>query len=767
MAPVLKIKCNDQVHRLILPEGEPTYEKVQEAISQVYADGVVDAKYLDDEGDLCTLSPGSFSDFLGLSDGKTLKLEVSVVSPPAASSAVSSDAIVVAAPSNVAMSEFAPEAPQGNPTANVSGGFLQGSAGKGNHFSAAVNAAKPFLEMLAGKAASFRARHDGKGCRKGGRGPTLEKIYFMLAQLRRNDALNPKSAAALILHSLPQLVENIAECSEKLDVILQQRMQELRPVIKDLQSLTANTPGLEECESVLKGLMSEEAAVDSKMVSTLLKALEALPFEARATFLKAFFASQEARLEDFLIQADKNMPCAPLSPLEHAGITCDSCERCPVKGLRFKCKSRPDYDLCAECFVDKAAVNGDECSGNDFSMMFWPTSSVWQWMGGVGKGMGKGMWNGMGSCEFKANADAKGKSKGKCGKTKGGKRRCHKAGSEAKDEMPRRCAREGCCYAATWHPTHCCARCVQSADGTHHGSRCERKPAPDIALEATCEEADGTLQHGPRYDLTFPVEVEDGRRLTISWNREDVPEHVAETFAQAHNIPLPEVATIVAFVRHANVATTTASGQGKSVPEAPHKETSKVGHSVDVECAAPAANVAEARSSDWRSEASRIFKLADKGQKGKLDMADLVDVRDGEEHAEAMMSKADTDKDGCLSEDEWSAFFTEIAIKSQRNALKLLRLYERQINQRRSCHAQSPDAAPPRALDTPSMAATDAGAATAVASPADPSEAERDLYSNARTLEQMGFGSAEELLEVLRSNQGNMQNAIDALLDGR
>merc|ERR1712032_410876 len=83
---------------------------------------------------------------------------------------------------------------------------------------------------------------------------------------------------------------------------------------------------------------------------------------------------------------------------------------------------------------------------------------------------------------------------------------------------------------------------------------------------------------------------------------------------------------------------------------------------------------------DWRSEAVRIFELADKDHNGQLDMSELLDVRSSEEYAEKMMKEADTSKTGSLSEDEWLAHIKIIADKSERSAIKLLRLYERNIN---------------------------------------------------------------------------------------
>merc|ERR1719183_1864546 len=53
------------------------------------------------------------------------------------------------------------------------------------------------------------------------------------------------------------------------------------------------------------------------------------------------------------------------------------------------------------------------------------------------------------------------------------------------------------------------------------------------------------------FDFTFPVVVEDGRCLTISWNRADDIEQVAACFANEHGIPLDELPTIKGFLEHA------------------------------------------------------------------------------------------------------------------------------------------------------------------------------------------------------------------------
>lgn len=67
MAVTLKLKCAGEIYRLTL--RDPSYESVLRAIAK--AQLVLSAlKYIDDEGDLCTLSAVSFSDFLELQGGQ-------------------------------------------------------------------------------------------------------------------------------------------------------------------------------------------------------------------------------------------------------------------------------------------------------------------------------------------------------------------------------------------------------------------------------------------------------------------------------------------------------------------------------------------------------------------------------------------------------------------------------------------------------------------------------------------------------------------------
>jgi len=58
---------------------------------------------------------------------------------------------------------------------------------------------------------------------------------------------------------------------------------------------------------------------------------------------------------------------------------------------------------------------------------------------------------------------------------------------------------------------------------------------------------------GGQYDFTYPVEVADGRRLNICWNRGDDPQAVALNFARQHGgIAANELPDIVNFIQQAS-----------------------------------------------------------------------------------------------------------------------------------------------------------------------------------------------------------------------
>lgn len=123
------------------------------------------------------------------------------------------------------------------------------------------------------------------------------------------------------------------------------------------------------------------------------------------------------------------------------------------------------------------------------------------------------------------------RGKGMCGK---GKR---KAGDMDNEE--RKCSSTECKFQATWHPTHCCHACA--AGQKSHGPMCEQCQQSSQVKMETC--------NGDT--MSFPVEVADGRNLIIEWKRGENPVEAAAKFAQQHAIQQDELASIIDFICHA------------------------------------------------------------------------------------------------------------------------------------------------------------------------------------------------------------------------
>jgi len=154
-------------------------------------------------------------------------------------------------------------------------------------------------------------------------------------------------------------------------------------------------------------------------------------------------------------------------------------------------------------------------------------------------------------CKGKSKGEGKEKGKGRCS----AKRVVDEVDNDSMECKPRACAREGCSFAATWHPTHCCGSCAHSKG--EHGPRCEHKPMPEMAAQGGVKHEEvttGKQQMANQefgFDFAFPVVVEDGRRLTIAWNKLDDLQQVAEGFMLEHSIPPEEFPTIKGFLEHA------------------------------------------------------------------------------------------------------------------------------------------------------------------------------------------------------------------------
>lgn len=368
-------------------------------------------------------------------------------------------------------------------------------------------------------------------------------------QLHSNGSLDATSVAALGVHLLPKLLCYLLHCAGKIDHKVEKNFSELKPILEQLCILVASTPGLQQCTTDIENLLATGGVAASETLLLLLTALDALPLEQQVAFFNALYVTQESHIASRIEAAKWHKPWLPTLPMEHEGVTCDGCAQKPLTGLRFKCATCPDFDLCAECFTKRSLFHRGECSAHEFDIVpVWGKGGKgWgkRWRDLVHAKAGKGFGKGLGTECFQ------GKSKGK------GKRFC-KGGVHVSDvshevQQQRPCLREGCRFAATWHPTHCCEAC--RAHGNQHGLRCQQVEVAQHPIETQPDDKgkseDAMNDKKPLFEFTFPVEVEDGRRLTISWNRSDNLEQVAADFANEYGIASDELPTIKAFLEHA------------------------------------------------------------------------------------------------------------------------------------------------------------------------------------------------------------------------
>merc|ERR1719210_235574 len=71
-----------------------------------------------------------------------------------------------------------------------------------------------------------------------------------------------------------------------------------------------------------------------------------------------------------------------------------------------------------------------------------------------------------------------------------------------------------------------------------------------------------------------------------------------------------------------------------------------------------------------------------------MDMEELANVRNSKELATAMMKQWDADLSGTINKDEWLNYFAKSFEKNEKNALIVLKLYEKQIGENKDMHLQ-------------------------------------------------------------------------------
>jgi len=503
---VLKISYQGELRRCLIEDI--TYNVVIETISKTFPE-VKDysAKYVDEEGDACTLCASSFPDFLAVSragnssadvPSNKLILRLELISTLAAASEsaksfeeqacehlgnLGAGAIPMLAPMLAGMKGLFKGKGEGKCRRAAGDGSADGSMDMSTCPMALMMA--PMMGMFAGMKGLFKGKGKGKG-----------KYPWVAGDAGASSFITPKKLASFLTAMLPKVLPHVvSQDLQFLGHALQGAISgdaELRTVLESMKQLLEKTEGLQHCAGSLEAALGGDVDSVGQFLLALLTGLDVLSFERQIAFFEDFCNSCWGKIQQLIAMMEQFMPWIG-QMLVHPHVICDGCGANPIKGPRFKCKSLPNFDLCGECFAQKNSVNDGQCAEHDFDCIMMPGRGM------CGKGMcGKGMWEGKGM--WKGKGHCKGKRKA----------------SETQKMETETCTGE---------------------------------------------------------TMSFPVEVADGRKLQIQWQRGEDPATAAARFAQEHAIQYDELAAIIDFIRHAEQITP--SAESKQADQEPAKDANE------------------------------------------------------------------------------------------------------------------------------------------------------------------------------------------------
>jgi len=392
MCAVVKLQYADgEIYRLTV-QGELSFESVIEAVATCRPElepscfqegGSCSLKYADDEGDLCTLAPATFVDFVEQSGGpnaRILKLKLQVSKEAELKKNQSSK------------TEDAPL----EPTASVEELPCQGPPpGLGKEDSGAD---------LSGWRNSVGGGPGAWG--PGGCGGGPKRLLMALKALRDTGMLTPAMFASLAVQWLPLVTQRVARKIDKINHMARNGLDEtVRRMLEGVKEQASTTQGLETYATPLSEALGAGHGPRrlGESVLELLKALRGLAFEAQASFCESLAERLMPILDDIIRgwQGDDssstswcNSNGSPAPWQHHFGVTCDGCNANPIVGPRFKCPVCPDYDLCGNCYTRKMQLHGScPAAQKDFQCIIFP---------GAGAGKGKS------GCKGSEKADSKG-----------------------------------------------------------------------------------------------------------------------------------------------------------------------------------------------------------------------------------------------------------------------------------------------------------------------------------------------------------------------
>ena len=341
---VVKVQCvNGDIYRLTLKESkeEPSFEAILELVANgcnvktsTLREGYL--KYADDEGDLCTLAPATFQDFMEVQKAHKQLLKLRLMLP-------------VQNLSTFCLPEEERQLPDLKMPCDVPSTDPPGPPG---------------LEK------------DENG--PGGGGP--RRLLLALHMLLESQMLTPAMFASLTVQWLPLLTQRVARKVDKINHMARHGFdQTVQKMLEKIQEQAAKTPGLEHFAAPIAEALSGNGADRRRLgesILELLKAIRGLGFEIQTHFCESLASTLVPYLENLIgtyFGHDCSFYACDASEQLHAGTKCSGCGAEPIPGPRFKCPTCPEYDLCGNCYPQKKKLHGD-CPGcsKDFQCIIFP-----------------------------------------------------------------------------------------------------------------------------------------------------------------------------------------------------------------------------------------------------------------------------------------------------------------------------------------------------------------------------------------------------------
>eukprot|EP00419_Tripos_fusus_P008879 CAMPEP_0172657784 /NCGR_PEP_ID=MMETSP1074-20121228/2328_1 /TAXON_ID=2916 /ORGANISM="Ceratium fusus, Strain PA161109" /LENGTH=673 /DNA_ID=CAMNT_0013472947 /DNA_START=73 /DNA_END=2094 /DNA_ORIENTATION=+ len=582
----VKFVCGDDIRRTRIQTL--SVKEVQAAAAQVFPEmpiGSVDIKYRDDEDDLCHLCGATELDFVTLYQGSS-SLRLEVLKKFASS-------VPAAVPQQPQAAQTSSSVPPSEPfsSANSTG------SGSGPHQGMPPFAA--LLQQLMGNAAG--------PCGSPGAMPLFAPFAQVLPQLLTGQA---DGLAMPFVQFAPMILQHLAKRPGELEKHASRKPDVVRAILEAFRDGLEPFPQLQDVyNAVEKTLQSDSFDGLTQAATAFLEAFTKMPQEQQRDIAPIVLGSVMEKVVPLIkaavdrhVNSDQGV---------HPGVVCDGCEATPIVGRRYKCQQCLDYDLCEKCHERRGDIHHADhsfkCIEQAGPGLTFSDARSCPFMGkgfakGFGKGWGKGWGKGPRGCGgWRRPHWAKGWGKG-CDDSDSGSDSMSDSESESGVESPSQKQVSVANHGATkreFKPE--ATRMWKEAKRSHKTAIREAKQlfkeekklvkqkfkaakqaskerlkqqkaaarrAGQIGGSSDAAATPASAQPSPPAPMatdaqlfTFPVHLEDGRQLTISWRKGDDHHMVAKNFAAEHGIMDDEFPVILSFLAHAeqHIAAVTAA----------------------------------------------------------------------------------------------------------------------------------------------------------------------------------------------------------------